>query len=142
MAARKKTKKKSGSKPTKKTRSGAKALSKAGRPRLKTSWRKQLQAKKEPARRRADSVLAERLVDIRQHHGLTQIDVAKGTGIPFESYSNYERAEVSPPFWRVCQLAIYHGVSLDYLAGRTNELKRKKTARKAAKKGSTRKARR
>ena len=136
MAARKKAPKKAGKKtskkarrkPTKSTRSRATTLSWVRRPRRRTAWGKELQAKKRPVRRNADKILAERLVYVRQQQGLTQVIVAKETGIPYESLCGYERSESSAPFWRVSLLAIYYGVSLDYLAGGgTQRPKRKKS---------------
>lgn len=113
MAARRKARKKPRKKPRRKPRKKPPKQS-----------RKDL-ARKQHARGYADQTLAERLVHVRRQHGLTQTDVATETGIPFDTLGNYERYESSAPFWRIRQLAIYYDVSLDYLAGRTNQPKQK-----------------
>lgn len=76
--------------------------------------------------REGDRILAERLYSVREHQGVTRVTVAEETGIPYESLTGYELGDQRAPFSRVRLLAIYYGVSLDYFAGRTDRLVRKK----------------
>ena len=95
--------------------------------RKKTTRRKK-KKKRRPSERDSDRILAERLYYVRERHGLTRVWVSAETGINYESLSGYELGHEHPPFWRIRMLAIYYGVSLDYLAGRTNRLTTKKAA--------------
>lgn len=65
--------------------------------------------------------LKERLLLCRKARNLKQTDVAEGTGIIYRSYCRYERGEAEPSFSTVVKIADYFNVSLDYLAGRTDE---------------------
>ena len=111
MAARKKRK-------TKKT-------SKAQRPKKRRIVRTR-------GEREGDEILAERLVVVRHKNEVTRKVVAKKTRIPYESLTGYELGDQRPPFSRIRLLAMYYGVSLDYLAGRTERapFRRKTTGRR------------
>ena len=63
-----------------------------------------------------------RLKDLREDHDLTQAQAAKIIGTSQQHYGKYEIGKIVIPFDRVITLADYYGVSLDYIAGRTNEL--------------------
>lgn len=63
-----------------------------------------------------------RLRDLREDHDLTQAQVAKIIGTSQQHYGKYESGRIVIPFDRVIVLAEYYGVSLDYIAGRTNKL--------------------
>lgn len=65
----------------------------------------------------------QRIRDLREDHDKTQGDIAKVLFMQREVYRRYETGEREPPFSIMIQLAEYYGVSLDYLAGRTNEPK-------------------
>lgn len=71
--------------------------------------------------RHGDKILALRLREVRENVGLTQRQVADRSGIPYETYSGYERAESRAPFARIRSVAVALGVSLDYLAGLTRD---------------------
>ncbi|MFC7443471.1 helix-turn-helix domain-containing protein [Laceyella putida] len=59
--------------------------------------------------------LGERLKQLREKRGLSQIEVSKRTGIPNHSLSNYERDQRTPPIESQRILADFYHVSLDYL---------------------------
>ena len=62
-----------------------------------------------------------RLKDLREDHDLTQAQVAKIIGTSQQHYGKYENGKIIIPFDRMIVLADYYGVSLDYIAGRTND---------------------
>ncbi len=140
MAARKKKKSRKKSRRKVTARRKKKTRSKKKTARKKPVGRKKPAARKKPARRKkktkkkkrwpserdSDKILAERLCYVRERHGLTRVFVTAETGINYESLSGYEVGQEHPPFWRIRLLAIYYGVSLDYLAGRTSRLVIKK----------------
>ncbi len=64
---------------------------------------------------------------MRERHGLTRVAVSAATEINYESLSGYELGLEHPPFRRARTLAIYYGVSLDYIRDR---LRIKKAARR------------
>ena len=65
----------------------------------------------------------QRLRDMREDHDLTQKQVADKLYIQREVYRRYEAGEREIPFYIVIQIAELYNVSLDYIAGRTNEPK-------------------
>lgn len=67
---------------------------------------------------RNDKAMAAALVALREDKGVTQFDVAVGTGIQPESISAYERGRRIPTLAKLQKLADYYGVSLDVLTGR------------------------
>ncbi len=62
-----------------------------------------------------------RLKDLREDHDLTQAQAAKIIGTSQQHYGKYESGKIIIPFDRAVVLADYYGVSLDYIAGRTND---------------------
>lgn len=62
----------------------------------------------------------QRLRDLKEDADLTQKQVAEVIGVSINHYGKYERGETDIPFEKAILLADYYGVSLDYLAGRTN----------------------
>ncbi len=62
-----------------------------------------------------------RLKDLREDHDLTQAQAAKIIGTSQQHYGKYESGKIIIPFDRVIVLTDYYGVSLDYIAGRTND---------------------
>ena len=63
-----------------------------------------------------------RLRDMREDHDLTQNDVAKILGTAREQYNKYELGKQEIPFHHVITLAKYYKVSIDFLAGLTDEM--------------------
>ncbi len=62
-----------------------------------------------------------RLRDLREDHDLTQAEAAKIIGTSQQHYGKYENGKIVIPFDRAIILADYYRVSLDYIAGRTND---------------------
>jgi transcriptional regulator with XRE-family HTH domain len=63
-----------------------------------------------------------RLRDMREDHDLTQSDVAKILNTAREQYNKYELGKQEIPFHHVITLAKYYKVSIDFLAGLTDDL--------------------
>ena len=63
----------------------------------------------------------QRITDLREDADLKQDTVAKLLGTSQTQYSRWERGEREIPFHHVITLAIYYKVSIDYIAGLTND---------------------
>lgn len=63
----------------------------------------------------------QRLTDLREDADLKQDTVAKLLGTSQTQYSRWERGEREIPFHHVITLALYYKVSVDYIAGLTND---------------------
>lgn len=61
-----------------------------------------------------------RLKDLREDRDLKQEDIAKIIGTDQSYYAKYENGKRPIPFERIIQLADFYDVSIDYIAGRTN----------------------
>lgn len=61
------------------------------------------------------------LKNLREDRDIKQSEIAKLLGTSQSYYAQYENGKRPIPFERVMQLAIFYGVSLDYIAGRTNK---------------------
>lgn len=64
---------------------------------------------------------SERLRELRAERKETQVQTAKAIEITDRQYQRFEAGENLPGFENLCALADHFGVSLDYLAGRTDE---------------------
>ena len=62
----------------------------------------------------------QRIRDLREDADKTQSELAEYLGTTAQYYGKYEKGERELPFSRAVQLADFYGVSLDYIAGRTN----------------------
>ncbi len=62
-----------------------------------------------------------RLKYLREYHGLTQEQCAKIAFISKKSYERYEKEERVMPIDTAILFAQYYNVSLDYIAGLTEE---------------------
>lgn len=67
----------------------------------------------------------ERLRDLREDFDLKQREVADVLSISLQQYSLYERGDREIPFHHVITLAKYYNVSIDYIAGLTNNKRNK-----------------
>ena len=67
---------------------------------------------------------AQRLKDLREDADLNQTQVAEIIQTSQSYYAQYENGKRDMPFYRAIILAKYYNISLDYLAGLTNEPKR------------------
>ena len=61
-----------------------------------------------------------RIRDLREDSDKTQTDIAEVLETTAQYYGKYEKGERELPFNRAIQLADYYGISLDYLAGRSD----------------------
>lgn len=64
---------------------------------------------------------SERLRELRKEKKETQVQTAKSIEITDRQYQRFEAGENLPGFENLCALADHFGVTLDYLAGRTDE---------------------
>lgn len=62
-----------------------------------------------------------RLKDLREDKDMKQKDIAEIIKTTANYYGEYETGKRDIPFERVIELAKYYDVSLDYIAGRTND---------------------
>ena len=66
-----------------------------------------------------------RLKDLREDKDLTQSELVKILGMHKTTYTNYEQGKREIPFELAIKLAKFYKVSLDYIAGITDEPKSK-----------------
>ena len=62
----------------------------------------------------------DRIKDLREDSDKTQQELAEYLGTSSQHYGKYEMGRAEIPFERAIMLAEFYGVSLDYIAGRTN----------------------
>lgn len=62
-----------------------------------------------------------RLKDLREDKDLTQDELVQILGMHKTTYTNYEQGKREIPFALVIRLAEFYNVSIDYIAGFTNE---------------------
>lgn len=67
----------------------------------------------------------ERLRILREKHELTQTEVAEHLKTTQSYYAQYENNRRPIPFERVVELARLYNVSIDYIAGFTDDINRK-----------------
>jgi len=65
----------------------------------------------------------QRIRDLREDSDKTQSDLAEYLGTTAQHYGKYENGNAEIPFERAISLAKYYNVSLDYIAGLTNNKK-------------------
>ena len=65
----------------------------------------------------------QRLKDLKEDADLTQKQVAELIGVSMNHYGKYERGETDIPLEKAIILAKFYDVSLDYLAGLSNQKK-------------------
>ena len=64
-----------------------------------------------------------RIRDLREDKDITQPEMGKILSCSQRVYSNYERGDIDIPTAVLVRLADFHGVSVDYLLGRTDNPK-------------------
>ena len=69
-------------------------------------------------------MIYQRIRDLREDNDKTQAKVAEDLGLYTTTYQRYERGERELPFYLAIELAKYYNVSLDYLAGLSQEPKK------------------
>ena len=62
-----------------------------------------------------------RLRDLREDADLTQTQLVALLGMHKTTYTNYEQGKREPPFELIIRLAKLYNVSIDYIAGLTNQ---------------------
>ncbi len=62
-------------------------------------------------------ILGTRLKELRAEKRLTQREVAEALGLNSVTYLHYEKAQREPPLSVLADMAIYFGVSVDFLLG-------------------------
>ena len=67
----------------------------------------------------------QRIRDLREDADLKQRQIAELLDMTTQQYSLYERGAREIPFHHVITLAKYYDVSIDYIAGLTNQKNRK-----------------
>lgn len=65
----------------------------------------------------------QRLRDMREDFDMNQTQIADMLGIQQTVYSRYERGARTIPLEHLLKLADFYNVSLDFLTGRTNDMK-------------------
>ncbi len=65
-----------------------------------------------------------RLKDLREDKDLNQEAIAQLLNTSQKQYSRWERGEREMPFHNIIKLAKFYNISLDYIAGITNEYKK------------------
>ena len=63
----------------------------------------------------------ERMKELRGECGETQLQVAEAIGVTMRQYQRYESGDQKPGLDYLIALADHFNVTLDYLAGRTDE---------------------
>ncbi len=66
-------------------------------------------------------IFAERIRELRLERGLTQEAVGEIIGVKRYAIYSYEKGRACPEMKGLVALADYFGVSMDYLAGRTDK---------------------
>ena len=64
-----------------------------------------------------------RIRDLREDNDKTQKELAKELDCTQQTYSRYEKEEITIDIFRLIQLAKYYNTSIDYLVGLTDEQK-------------------
>jgi transcriptional regulator with XRE-family HTH domain len=72
---------------------------------------------------KAASLFAERLREVREKRGLTQVELGTKAGIPGTSIAHMEAGSRKPSFDSLCRLVTALEVTTDYLLGRVDEAK-------------------
>lgn len=67
------------------------------------------------------SLFSERLIELREKSDLSQVEAAKEFGVVVRAYQRYEYGEREPRLSTLVRMADFYGVSLDYLAGRSDK---------------------
>lgn len=63
----------------------------------------------------------QRIKDLREDADKTQSEIAELLNMHLTTYRRYENAEREPPLYFIIELAKLYNVSLDYIAGITND---------------------
>ncbi len=64
-----------------------------------------------------------RLRDLREDKDINQMEIAKLINVHQTTYSDYERGNLNVPTGVLIKLADFYDTSIDYILGRTDEIK-------------------
>ena len=67
------------------------------------------------------SIVSDKLRELRKSKKWTQEEAAKEFDVPLRTYCRYEAGEREAPFSVAVRIADVYQISLDYLAGRTDD---------------------
>ena len=70
--------------------------------------------------KRSVKMVFKRIKDLREDKDMSQVDVSKLLNMHTSQYQRYERGESKVPLEFAVKLAKYYNVSIDYIAGLTN----------------------
>lgn len=62
-----------------------------------------------------------RIRELREDKDITQTEMGRVLSCSQRVYSNYERGDIDIPTGTLIKLADFHGVSVDYILGRTDK---------------------
>lgn len=62
-------------------------------------------------------ILSQRLKELREENHLTQRQISDILNIHSVTYLHYEKGQREPPLALLADIAVYYGVSVDYLLG-------------------------
>lgn len=68
-------------------------------------------------------LISKRLLQTRKENNLTQAELSEKAGFSQRTYSDYETGKTIPTTSKLCYIAMYYNISIDYLVGRTDEKK-------------------
>jgi len=77
------------------------------------------------------SILGERIAELRNRRGLTQTQLAEKIGMSHSTVASWEKGKRDPGTSMIAKLAVFFGVSTDYLLGRDNNTRDLDTVREA-----------
>lgn len=61
--------------------------------------------------------MEKRLKELRLERGMTQKELAGALGLNAVTYLHYEKGQREPPLSLLADIAVFYGVSVDYLLG-------------------------
>lgn len=64
-----------------------------------------------------------RIKELRERKGYNMRQMSKALNIPYTTYVNYEKGEREPNSEMLVLMAKFFGTSVDYIVGRTDEIK-------------------
>lgn len=67
------------------------------------------------------TILGERLKELREDVGYTQKQLAEILGINSVTYLHYEKEQREPPLALLADIAVFYGVTVDYLLGLSDD---------------------
>lgn len=69
-------------------------------------------------------IFGTKVLALRKKRSMTQKEIGEIAGVSKQTIKNWEKGINLPPLDKICKLADYFGVSIDYLAGQTENPER------------------